>query len=440
MPELYPFQGFGAGWLAARRWALLADEMGLGKSPQAIAAADMIAAPVVTILCPAIMCQPWRETIEDFGDIPRRVQIIRSTTDAPEPRSLVICSYDKASRSPQLARALQARGGVFILDEAHACKDPSAGRTKAVYGPQCDGRGGIVQDASHVWALTATPTPNNCTELFPFLRASGVWHGTYRQFVERFAITMPTDYGFRVVGQRNMAELRARLQPLMLRRLAAEVLTLPEIETRELGIPLDQCDIDPELASQLVRLEEDYGGMVGDALQSDQLGQLDTPNLSTLRRLIGQAKAGPVCDLVKQTLLDERGAKVVLFCLHKTTMDSLAEGLRGFGVVQLRGGISEAKRTAARRAFQLDARTRVAVCQIKAAGVGITLTAANWLWLVEPSWSPADNDQAIKRIHRIGQRRRVNIRLATLIDSVDDAVNGVLRRKVRMIAETMART
>jgi SNF2 family DNA or RNA helicase len=74
-------------------------------------------------------------------------------------------------------------------------------------------------------------------------------------------------------------------------------------------------------------------------------------------------------------------------------------------------------------------------CQIKAAGVGITLTAANYLILVERSWSPADEDQAIRRIVRIGQRRPTFVRSVTVRDSIDEANKRVLHRKRKLIAE-----
>ena len=196
--ELYPYQQTGATFLARRGRALLADEMGLGKSAQAIAACDIVGAGLsVGVVCPASVKANWKREFALFGR---------------EAHNVDIESYDKVARGAFDKAAFD----VLILDEAHYLKSPKAKRTKAIYGPKCDGVDGLVGRSNRVFLLTGTPTPNDPSELWTHLRAvmPGAIAGKtrprpYFSFINRYCTIINKGFGPQITGGRRLDELRA---------------------------------------------------------------------------------------------------------------------------------------------------------------------------------------------------------------------------------------
>ena len=158
--------------------------------------------------------------------------------------------------------------------------------------------------------------------------------------------------------------------------------------------------------------------------------------MATLRRLIGEAKAPVYAEMVVEELKNGRG-KVVVFAVHRRALDIVADALGHAGVrcVRVDGSTSERGRVDAVEQFQNEAHCRVFLGNIRAAGTGLTLTAAHDLDLLEWSWSPADNAQAIMRVHRISQTEHVNARMIALANSFDQVVTKVVRKKTAAIAQ-----
>jgi SWI/SNF-related matrix-associated actin-dependent regulator 1 of chromatin subfamily A len=163
----------------------------------------------------------------------------------------------------------------------------------------------------------------------------------------------------------------------------------------------------------------------------------DSVALARLRRLTGIAKASTTVELLQDELATGALDKVVVFAHHREVLRTLAAGLARFGVVTVDGDTSPARRQAAIDRFQTDSATRVFLGQITAASTAITLTAACHVVFAEASWVPADNLQAAKRVHRIGQTRPVLVRFISLAGSLDEAITEVLRRKTRLLAQIM---
>lgn len=428
MPTLFPYQIEGARHLAGGRFRLLADDMGLGKSAQAICAADLLGAERVTVICPAVVASDWREAFETFGDVPRGLHVVG--TKGPYGISnagACVVSYDRAGR-PDVAKALRARGGRLILDEAHYLKNLQAKRTRAVLSKH-----GIAGGFETADFLTGTPVPNHVGELYPMLRTAGRYVAKYHDFMRQFAVIRETPFGEKIVGHRNTEQLRQLLDGWMLRRLNQVV--LPNSRRGELHVEPSECDPEHPVLQELRRLEPEAAAAVELAISAGDLNDLDTPHVATLRRLTGMAKVGAVARHAAELLQAHADAKLVLFCQHRAVMGYLRHALAEFGPVLIAGGEPEGRRTQAKAAFQSSPECRVCVCQMQAAATGITLTAANHLWIVEPSWVPSENDQAVKRIVRIGQTRETTIRFVTLINSIDETVNRILLRKRQLIDE-----
>jgi SWI/SNF-related matrix-associated actin-dependent regulator of chromatin subfamily A-like protein 1 len=456
--DLFPYQRDGVAFLAVRRVAFLFDSMGLGKTAQAIRAADAISAQRLLIICPAIARTNWVRELRKFGVLPRKVQVIISATQTIKPDAdVVIVSYDLAAKPAIRRKLLARRFDVLIADEAQALKSRTARRTRAVYGPRCDGEGGLVARAERVWLLTGTPMPNHAGEIWSHLNALlpeaitvGGRQLTHPEFLDRYCVIQHTQYGPRVVGNRNSTELRRALQPHTLQRRAEDVLpdlpavrwttvvvdpgeALAELQAAEAGAQLIPLRTVLEAATARAELATgataDRDGLIERTLRTESIA------LARLRRLTGIAKAKATADLLRHELASGALDKVVVFAHHREVLRIVAAGLGRFGVVAIDGDTSPRRRQQAIDRFQSEPATRVFLGQITAASTAITLTAASHVVFAEASWVPADNLQAAKRCHRIGQVRPVLVRFISLAGSLDEAITAVLRRKTRLLAE-----
>jgi SWI/SNF-related matrix-associated actin-dependent regulator 1 of chromatin subfamily A len=440
MAELFAYQKHGAAWLAQIGRGLLADEPGLGKTAQAIAAADEhmdSKLDMGLVVCPASVVANWEREIRLF---------------APWlAAQFTVVSYDKARTRDDLKRH---EFKVLILDEAHFLKSKDAKRTQAILGKRCDGKGGLVERAEHVFLLTGTPMPNHPGELWPLLRAVmpdsivGLKTGkpvAYWPFVMRYCRVENNYLGHpQIKGGKNLAELKKRIAPFYLRRKKSDVLPdLPELRTDLLALPA-AAPADPgrELrvrdgdrgcslagsAAELVREALERGGI-------EALAAI-APHVATLRRLTGLAKAGPVSEWVADQL-DGGLQKLVIFAVHREVVQDIRNRLyKRYGVAVIEGGTTDRQTQVDR--FQNDPLVRVFIGQIQAAGTGITLTAASDLVFAESSWVPTDNEQAAMRIHRIGQRNACMVRFAMIPGSIDEQIAEACRRKLADIQAVFA--
>lgn len=352
---------------------------------------------------------------------------------------VLLVSYDTAAR-----RSSEWRGfyfDVMVGDEIHYLKTKSAQRTKAIYGPKCDGVGGLVERAKHVFLLTGTPSPNNVSEIWTHLRAvfpeaitakSGK-PMSYWQFVDRFCVTVDNGFGIQIKGGKNLADLKARLAPHVLRRKKEEVLTeLPPIrfDTMPLEVRLDA----------LREAEANLPEGIAEALARDGVGGLQAiaGHVATWRRMVGELKVRPLAERILEEL--EGGLqKVVVFAHHRSVLDGLQAALDGKAhALRVSGDTPSGVRDALVQAFQNTPGKCVFLGQIQAAGTGLTLTAASDLIFAEASWVPAENEQAAMRIHRIGQRNACLVRFATLPGSIDELIMKAVERKMKDIKEVWA--
>jgi SWI/SNF-related matrix-associated actin-dependent regulator 1 of chromatin subfamily A len=432
--QLFPYQQAGAAFLASRKRALLADDMGLGKTAQAIKAAEAHLASIgvherrafVGVICPASVKAVWAREFgrwwSGYGDT-----------------ALLIESYDKAAKMhPTKDWPLL---DVLIIDEVHYCKNKTAKRTKALFGPDCDGRFGFVENAVMVFALSGTPTPNHSAELWPMLRAlapetiigKNDRPMSYWQFVNKFCRTRDNGFGIQITGNKNSEELKRRIEPFYLRRKKEEVLKdLPPIRFDTLPIS-GRIDFDSAARSDEWALASLLDECTTDEEVVDALKKMG-PHVASLRRLTGLAKVAGVVEWVKDWF-EGGGGKLVLFAHHKDVIDSLSEALIDFYPCTLTGSSSVDQRLDMVHYFQTDPKNLLFLGQIQAAGTGITLTASSDVLFVESSWVPAENQQAAMRIHRIGQKNACTVRFATLAGSLDERIQAVVARKTEAIAE-----
>lgn len=413
MRTLRPYQMEGAAALAGRRKLYLGDEPGLGKTTTALAAAALIGAQRIGVICPAIVRPHWRREAEEMGVKWTRIDSYNNVVDNPD-------------------HSILKRSDLLIVDEAHLCKNMSSQRTKAVFGGDGIARW-VVAAGGRVWCLSGTPMPRNPSEMFPVLAA--LWPqtlanrgvGTYMEFMNRFCVWKANRYGLKVLNAKNEAMLQEILDKVMLRRLTQNV--AQDLPPLRWGIlTLAQTGITKILLAETELSEEERA-----SLRAGIIPPM-SPVMAKYRHQIGDLKARAVAELMLEEL-NTTDQKRVIFCYHRSVLDKLEFELQAYGVVRIDGDTTPLERIAQMLRFREMPSLRVFLGQIGACGVGLDglQFAANEAIIVEPDWSRDANVQAAHRLARIGQTQPVQVRMITLADSLDEAIVRQFHRECSMV-------
>lgn len=383
--SLMPFQKGAISWLSARPAAFLALEQGLGKT--VVASCD-IQAPAI-VVCPASMKYTWAAELAKWRpDL--SVQVIRSSKCKVGGCDVTIVNYDILDRF-QLPSPM-----TLIADESHYAKNYKAKRTKSLIK--------LIKQSKHVRLLSGTPIVNRPIEIWPLLHAIGGTKLGYFEFGMRYCAGWKTHWNtYDFSGASRMDELNDLLNPVMLRLTKVQVLPeLPEKSFRvvELDLPVDKR----EKQFNVEDIEKNPEPIAFEAMP-------DILHMNALR------KAPMAIQHIRDAL--ESSSKVVVFAHHSDVVQELLSGLSDFNPVRVVGADKPEARQASVDKFQTDQSCRVFVGNIKAAGVGLTLTAASHVIFVESSWTPSDIQQCADRCHRIGQKNSVLVEILTIHKSID---------------------
>jgi SNF2 family DNA or RNA helicase len=356
---------------------------------------------------------------------------------------------------------------LVVLDEAVAFKTATAARTKAVYGDALDGVGGIIDEVPFVLAMSGTLAPAHNGELYPHLRALAptalidercrimrkhVFEKTFCVFGARRVA------GRRVVqvivGSRNSDLLRKRIDPYVARTTLREIApTLPP-ERHEL-VPIAREDVRLDELAAIADIEDpEIRTAVESLTTAIRDGLVSMPDIdremTRLMEMIGggtalahlrRAYALAKLPYAEDVVMSRRGGSsketpTLIFNTYRLTGDRLETLLREQDVTvgRIHGGTSAAERNAVVSGIA-DASVEAAILQIDAAGSALNLQAANRIIMLEPSWTPGANHQAVARAVRIGQRNPVLISWPIIRHSIDEAVMRTLRRKQSGLTE-----
>tara|TARA_R100001510_G_scaffold51698_1_gene51728 strand:- start:7244 stop:8560 length:1317 start_codon:yes stop_codon:yes gene_type:complete len=438
MREPYPHQKKAAAFLFDRPRAALFDEQGLGKTTSALLAIDQVWKSVdlcrpALVVAPASVAHNWRS--EAYAVMPwlRDVDVFVKDKGTRRIKSdvqpMVYITTHSLMRSKKVIEEIEKlKPGIVVLDEAHYMRNRTAAMTRSFYR--------LVRDLHpmHAWNLTGTPMPNWPADLFTWLKSyhPAEFPESFIKFRNQYHDVTPSDYGegVRIVGQRNISELKRRMSGLFMRRRTEDVIDLPVLrhESYAVHAPLDgaMLDLDEELSRRWNVATDDEERM---------RVLLDDAGLSRFRRWCGMAKVEPIVALLRTEIESEPDPKKVVFYHHQAVGDALQDALRCR--LRIEGSTPSALRPRIVEDFQ-SGEHPVILCQLQAASTGITLTASNDLLFAEQSWSPGEMAQAAKRIHRIGQRRRSRVRHVFAEGTVDELVARVLQRKTAAIQEALA--
>ena len=378
----------------------------------------------VLVLCPASLCQNWEAEIRKWSCVERSIGIARS--GAWPDTDIVILAYTSAWRDAYPWHLRSTGWDMIILDEAHRLKNHKSKQGKAIYG---ESKIGPVW-GKQVMCLTGTPIPNRPAEAWAML--AFLWPDLFANwfsFMKRYCAGTKLAGRWDTKGNSNEAELAALLRKCgMIRRLKRDVLEDLPPKTRQV-IPLDPTEeirriMDRELMQfkthedtikslearrELAAVSDNDAGFreAGKALRA-ALGET-FGNLSKIRTELGMAKIPWVVEQAK-SMLDEAGGKLVVMCYHHAVIDGIALALdkEGIECVTYDGRTPVMARHGIVRKFQ-EGSARVFIGNMQAAGVGITLTAADKMIFAELDWVPSTLSQAEDRIHRIGQKANILI-------------------------------
>jgi SWI/SNF-related matrix-associated actin-dependent regulator 1 of chromatin subfamily A len=426
--DLYPYQKDGVAFVEAKNGrALIADEMGLGKTAQALAWLQMHTEhrPAI-IVCPASLKYNWEREAFMWMRNPN-IQILSGKTPYPLDGEIFVINYDILHYWIDVLLRLEPK--VIVADEGHFAKNNSAKRTKALKR--------LAKRTDHFIALTGTPIINKPIEFYNIIQMIDPTLFTYWQYARRYCDAKHNGFGWDFNGSSNELELNHKLRStIMIRRLKKNVMKdLPEkIRT---FIP---CELTNK--KQYQRAEDDFIQFVRNTRGKEaaqRASQAETlTRIEGLKQVAVDGKMTNVVQWVQDFFEVEQ--KLVIFSIHKFAIDKLME-IFGDIAVKVDGSVTGRKRQDAVDKFQNDSATRLFVGNIKAAGVGLTLTESFNALILELPWTPGELAQAEDRLHRIGQKEQVNINymlargtieeeIAALLDEKRKVLDGVLDGKV----------
>jgi len=416
--DLRPYQRIGVNWLAFLRRAqmggILADDMGLGKTLQALA----VLGPGTLVVAPTSVLPNWAAEARKF-----RPGLSLNLYHGPARRldpdaDLTITSYALLRLD---AEALSARRwATVVLDEAQAIKNPDSQVARAAYSLQADLR----------LTLTGTPVENRLLELWSqmhFLNPGLL--GGRADFEDRYAD--PIASGLPGAASR----LRARIRPFVLRRMKAEVARdLPPRTDITLRTPLSDDERAVYDAIRVATRREvveklSQGGGVMAALEALlRLRQAAChPALVPGQRSERSSKIDLLIEMLDE--LRSEGHKALVFSQWTSLLDLIEPHLREAEIPWTRLDGSTRDRGAVVSAFQADDGPPVLLLSLKAGGTGLNLTAADHVFLIDPWWNPAVEEQAADRAHRIGQDRPVMVYRLLAEDTVETRILELQERK-----------
>ncbi len=431
--RLYPYQVSGTAFLAGTGRALLADDMGLGKTIQAISAATWLkhheGVEKILVICPASLKQQWAREIAKFTDL--QSQIIGGPPDKRRVQyrrqvNFFILNYELILRDFSVINK-NLRPDLIIMDEAQRIKN---WRTKIASAIK-------LIPSRYAFVLTGTPLENKLEDLYSLMQVvdPGILGPLWRYMVD-FHVT---DERGRILGYRNLSLLRQRLEPVMLRRDRSLVSDqLPERTNQRLDVGMTDKQLElhnnaMSNAGQLANIAKkrpltpsEQNRLIA-ALQQARMacnaaGLVD-------KETEGSPKIDELADILDEACL-QGGRKAVVFSQWELMTRMVEQRLRkmGLGYVRLHGGVPTAKRGELMDRFREDDAVQVFV-STDAGGVGLNLQSGSVLVNLDVPWNPAVLEQRNARIHRLGQKEKVQIITMVAADSYEEQVLGLVNNK-----------
>ena len=434
---LYPYQAEGALFAVRAGRALIGDDMGLGKTIQAIAATEILArhfgVSKVLVICPTSLKYQWQSEIMRFsGRQGENAARVITGGRAQRQKDYVLDDFCKITNYEKLKPDLDLIAAwapeLVIVDEAQRVKNWNTIAARALKRI----------DSSYAIVLTGTPLENKVEELISIVqfvdqhRLGPTWKLLHEHQVK--------DEAGRVTGYTGLEKIGQTLAPVMIRRRKSEVLRqLPSRTDQNLLVPMTEMQMlyHQENADVVAKIVQRWRktGFLSDKDQRRLTCALQNMRMScNSTYLLDQetdhgVKADELAALFDD-LFAEPKAKAVVFSQWTRTHDIVIRRLEacGLGYVSFHGGVPSDKRPALIERFRHDPACRVFL-STDAGGTGLNLQHASTVVNMDLPWNPAILEQRIARIHRIGQKRPVQVINFVAKGTIEEGMLSVLAFK-----------
>jgi SNF2 family DNA or RNA helicase len=409
----YPYQVEGIAFLMPRHAALLADEMGLGKTVQSILALRLLfQAGLIQralLVCPKPLVHNWGRELRIWAeDLP--FEIISGDAQARRSGWLVsncplkLVNYELLTRDADYLADERLRFDVVILDEAQRIKNRESKTSRAARSIQ----------RSRSWALTGTPVENRSEDLINLFA-----------FVDPDRIPADTP-------PKNLPQLTA---DCILRRTKEEVLDdLPARTVRDACLELTP----PQRAAYALAESEGVVRLnaLGDTITVQHVFEL-VLRLKQICNFDPLTRASAKLEQLQADLAEvaDSGRKAIIFSQWVEPLRYLASALAEFRPLEFHGQVPIRERQRILERFEKDRTRHVILMSYGTGSVGLNLQCANYVFLFDRWWNPAVEDQAINRVHRIGQKEPVFVTRFTTQGTIEERIAEVLEKKRQLFSE-----
>ncbi|APR79771.1 SWF/SNF family helicase [Minicystis rosea] len=434
--SLRAYQREGLGWLTAvgrsGLGGLLADDMGLGKTVQLLALLAGQRGRPSLVVAPRSLVFNWKREAAQFTP---GLRVLDHTGGDRKPPSahfndydLVLTTYGTLRRDADALADIDF--GYVVLDEAQAIKNDGSDTSRAARRLRAERR----------VALSGTPVENHLGELWSIVEFLNPGMLGRASAWKAATDARPSPDAVALLGR--------ALRPILLRRTKAEV-------ARDLPARMDEtwiCELDAPARALYDELRARFRDELLHKVRADGMASAGTRVLEALLRLRQAAchpglldperkseRSAKLATLIPELIaLRESGQKALVFSQFRSLLDLVRPALEAEGITcaQLDGSTRDREGLVAR--FQNDPSLGVLLVSLKAGGVGLNLTAAEYVFLLDPWWNPAAEAQAIDRAHRIGQTKPVFAYRLIAKDTVEERI-AELQQQKRALAESVIR-
>lgn len=424
--QLRPFQQQGISFLVHRNGnAIIGDEMGLGKTVQALGFIHYCGKRPAVVVMPASLKSNWAAEVVKWLPSPRLTVLSgKKPTPLSKDADIILINYDVLDSWVDEIRLIRPR--IVVLDECHYFKNNGAARTKAVKQ--------LCKGVEHVIPLSGTPAINRPVEIYNAITLvePGLFP-SFMHFARKYCNAHHNGFGWDFTGASNLDELYTKLSSVMIRRKKADV--LPELPAKTRTF----VSMDLTNGAEYRKAENSFiswvrttkGSKAAEkASNAEQLTQI-----AALRLLAAKGAVKNAIAWIKD-FLDGSDQKLVVMAIHREIIDQLVEEFKTVSV-KIDGSTPVNSRQALVERFQNDPDCRLFVGNIKAAGVGLTLTAASNVAFLELPWTPGELDQAEDRVHRIGQKNAVNIWYLLPGNTIEEELAETIDQKRQVLSATL---
>ncbi|MBD8477437.1 SNF2-related protein [Microbacterium sp. CFBP 8794] len=451
--ELRPYQREGLSWLALlhrhRLGGILADDMGLGKTLQLLAliahAKNLGDERPWLVVAPTSVLPTWRDEAARFAP-GLRVAVVEATAvrreltiaEVAADVDIVVAPYGVVRADAEEFAGPHWAG--VVLDEAQFVKNPATRIHRAIAALRTDAvfaaTGTPIENGlDDLWALLALTAPG----LFPSIRQ---FREDYTRAIEQLPADAPTALSAAAAGahrEKTLDRLRRRVRPFLLRRTKDVVASdLPPKQEQEIAVALGPAH--QELYDRVLQRErQKVLGLLDDL---DRQRFIVFRSLTLLRMLalapglvdehdahLGSAKLDVLLDRLAEVAAE--GHRALVFSQFTSFLDLAAARLDAAGLAYTHLDGSTARRGEVIEGFR-GGDAPVFLISLKAGGFGLTLTEAEYVFVLDPWWNPAAESQAIDRAHRIGQTRSVFVYRLIAAGTVEEKVRALQHRKAAL--------